>query len=503
NRNECIDYAVSHGHMNAEEGEKIKRLNEGGPGGCKNQEECRTFCENPENQTACIDFAEKEGFMTPEQAAQARKFANKKGPGGCSNREECDRFCNQEENQETCIRYAVDEGMMSPEQAERILSLMEEGGHYRDEFEVHDIGPKEPKIDKEKAMRIVEEEGGPGGCGTFEECEAFCSDPANGETCMNFALEHGLIPPEEAERMRHMMSVEGPGGCRGRECEEYCEAPGRERECIEFASREGLVTPEEAEKIKKFIDATEAGGPGGCIGRECETYCNAPEHRDECFEFAKKQGLFPEEHLRRMEEMMKMEREMRQSGDIPSPEGMERMMREKGEQFMQEGMQNIPPEYRQDGQRIFNEEMRRRTEEEMRHRMEQYGGSMPPGEYGGFDSTHYPSEEEMMRMKLQMEQQMMQQGGSYPIPSDGTAPPPAGFEGEMRYPTEEEMMRMKLQMEQQKMQEGSNPTDGSYQYSPPPDGSYPTMEEHSRRNNTSLLAAVANYFGRIIQFVTQ
>ncbi|MCI0565562.1 hypothetical protein L0Y46_00015, partial [bacterium] len=308
NRNECIDYAVSHGHMNAEEGEKIKRLNEGGPGGCKNQEECRTFCENPENQTACIDFAEKEGFMTPEQAAQARKFANKKGPGGCSNREECDRFCNQEENQETCIRYAVDEGMMSPEQAERILSLMEEGGHYRDEFEVHDIGPKEPKIDKEKAMRIVEEEGGPGGCGTFEECEAFCSDPANGETCMNFALEHGLIPPEEAERMRHIMSVEGPGGCRGRECEEYCEAPGRERECIEFASREGLVTPEEAEKIKKFIDATEAGGPGGCIGRECETYCNAPEHRDECFEFAKKQGLFPEEHLRRMEEMMKMER---------------------------------------------------------------------------------------------------------------------------------------------------------------------------------------------------
>ena len=54
-----------------------------------------------------------------------------------------------------------------------------------------------PQIDENKAKQILAEKGGPEGCKTIEECGAFCSQPENGETCFNFAVEQGLMPAQE------------------------------------------------------------------------------------------------------------------------------------------------------------------------------------------------------------------------------------------------------------------------------------------------------------------
>ncbi len=43
---------------------------EGGPGGCRNEQECRAYCENPEHGPECIAFGASKGIFKPEDAVQ-------------------------------------------------------------------------------------------------------------------------------------------------------------------------------------------------------------------------------------------------------------------------------------------------------------------------------------------------------------------------------------------------------------------------------------------------
>jgi len=168
-----------------------------------------------------------------------------------------------------------------------------------------------PNINVIKAQAILETQAGPGGCDSFETCGAFCNRSGNEQTCFDFAVANGLLDPEEAERVRKLIETEGPGGCRGLECELYCEGPGNELECLDFAAEQGFISQEELSEVRKFMEATVDGGPGGCIGRECETYCNDPNNRDECFDFAKDSGLIPPEELAALE---RIDKKMKESG---------------------------------------------------------------------------------------------------------------------------------------------------------------------------------------------
>lgn len=56
----------------------------------------------------------------------------------------------------------------------------------------------------------------PGGCRSREECEAFCFQEVNMETCMEFAVKNGMMKQEEIELFKKT-GGKGPGGCRGRE----------------------------------------------------------------------------------------------------------------------------------------------------------------------------------------------------------------------------------------------------------------------------------------------
>lgn len=135
---ECINFAIENGFMSAEEGEQAKKMlaagmnvMQGGPGGCKGREECDAYCDDFTHMTDCVDFAEKAGMMSPEDAARARRMAEKGinmmqgGPGGCKGQEECEAFCNEPANMEECLNFAVQIGDMEPEEAERARQGMQ------------------------------------------------------------------------------------------------------------------------------------------------------------------------------------------------------------------------------------------------------------------------------------------------------------------------------------------------------------------------------------------
>lgn len=155
---------------------------------------------------------------------------------------------------------------------------------------------------------------GPGGCTTREACRAYCEIESNKNECLTFAVEKGLMTPEEAEKARKYLNQTGPGGCRGDECRDYCEEPAHTEECISFAEENGLIKPGEGARFRKMREIAQKGGPGGCRGEACRDYCEDESHRDECFAFAKENGLLNAEQLEGFETGRKIERAIKESG---------------------------------------------------------------------------------------------------------------------------------------------------------------------------------------------
>lgn len=157
---------------------------------------------------------------------------------------------------------------------------------------------------------------GPGGC-RGRACETYCNDEANQEACMTFAQEHGLMRPEDTQRMeegRNQMRqaaqggppelqscIEGIVGAEGskkmmgrqmgdqiRSCFEKFMGPppgfgpngqqGPGGQQGEFPGRPGEF-PGGGATNGQFPGGQ--GGPGGCSSQEeCQAYCQA--HPDEC-----------------------------------------------------------------------------------------------------------------------------------------------------------------------------------------------------------------------------
>lgn len=319
---ECVDFALAHGMMKPEEAEMaLKMMQRGitsGPGGCQGKNECETFCNDPANMEACMNFAVEAGFMTPEEAEHVKKMGTgilQGGPGGCQGQLECQRYCEDPAHQDECIVFSVEAGFMTPEEAERVKSL--EGGFSA---------------------------GGPGGCKSELECKDYCSRPEHQEECFAFAKEHGLIdegaslPESEVEFREYgdeypvregaptQTFTGGPGGCQTpEECKRYCSDPSHVEECKSFfpekfeesgptypSPEEGYTYPAEPspedsslsepiphetsipqeqefqeptiqEPIIQEPAPTYPAGPGGCATpEECRIYCSDPLHYQEC-----------------------------------------------------------------------------------------------------------------------------------------------------------------------------------------------------------------------------
>ncbi len=311
-------------------------------GNCGSLDECKTYCDDPANGEACLDFAEKNGLMKAEEIKVARKVVGKTGPGGCQGIE-CQEYCENPDNQDACFEFAAEEGLIAKEEVKKIRQIKEKTGTTRGPGgcrgenecrqycedpehleECLDFSTKVGFMTQEEATRIRGIAGrGPGGCRGETECRKYCDDPDNMEECLAFAEENGLIPKEELAIAKKMIGKTGPGGCRGRECEDVCSDPNNEEECFAFAEENGLI-PEEALAIAKKMIGKE--GPGGCRGIKCRDYCEDPANQEACFEFAKREGLISEDDLRNFERGMDLQKQVEQFGGPGGCRGEEECM---------------------------------------------------------------------------------------------------------------------------------------------------------------------------------
>ncbi len=327
----CLAFAKKYGLADEATVKRAEAAEEGGPGGCKGAQECRAYCEDSSHEDECIDFAVAKGFMTKEDAERIRK----PGPGGCRARQ-CEQYCSDPAHENECFDYAVANGLIPPEEAARIKEFKSKFGETR-------TGPGGCKSEEDcrnycndpehinECLAFAEDHGfvskeesarlkkagltkGPGGCRGEEECRAYCEEPSHQNECISFAEENGFMTKEEAERAKKFAGKTGPGGCKGNQCRDFCENPDNAESCLEFAAKEGLMPPQELERARKFMKASQGGGPGGCRGAQCRDYCEDSAHRDECFSFAKGQGLLSQEDEKEFEVGLKIQKKMEESG---------------------------------------------------------------------------------------------------------------------------------------------------------------------------------------------
>lgn len=252
--------------------------------------------------------------------------------GGCRDKTECKTYCEKPANMPACISFAEKHGLMSKEEAafsRKFKDQLDVGGpggcrtprdcqaYCGDITNIEECmafaekqGIDDKNIQEGRKILVHIRAGGkmPGGCTSKESCEPYCASADNFEECIEFAEKVGFEPEIEGdlsrEQVRTVMGLmkrgESPGGCKSKnECELYCNNPDHFEECIAFAEKAGFMRPEEVEMARK----TGGMGPAGCrTPRECEAYCNAPANQEECFKFAGERGLLREDDMRRMKE---------------------------------------------------------------------------------------------------------------------------------------------------------------------------------------------------------
>ena len=194
--------------------------------------------------------------------------------GNCSDLNACKTYCDDAVHFDACTQFGKAHGLVSDQ----------------------DIKKGKQELSQQKDIdRELSQGGGPGDCKSRDECKTYCQDSSHLQECLDFGQKHGLISQDDATRIKKSGFAGGPGGCKGSECRTYCNDPSHQKECFQFAKDNGLISKDEADRAEKFMRVSEQGGPGGCKGEECKTYCNDQSHQKECFQFAKDHDLISSE----------------------------------------------------------------------------------------------------------------------------------------------------------------------------------------------------------------
>ncbi len=294
-RDVCFEFAKKNGLIPPEEIAKIEKFKSigTGPGGCDSPELCESYCNDTTHIKECVAFAETHGLMTRGELEEARKVRDaidrgEKLPGGCKNKTACEAYCKNPEHMDECLAFAESSGIMPKEElerAKRVLPLMKQGKT-------------------------------PGSCRSEEECRTYCE--AGNETrlneCFAFAEANGLMSQEELGRFRKFKEVGGPGGCKSKEqCDAFCK--GNQSECFKWAKDNQDLIPEKdrarmREGMRQVTEALKQAPPevAACLrerlGEEAFTKISSGELPDPsfaesmraCFEsaFGGHQGVPPE-----------------------------------------------------------------------------------------------------------------------------------------------------------------------------------------------------------------
>ena len=233
-------------------------------GNCASLSECRAYCAKEENHAACREFAVANGLAKPSALTQRITDAAKRELG-CNSVDECKQACEIPQNKDICQSFA----------------------------KKHKLFKKAAPIAREiitQAKEVL-------GCTDQATCRALCEKPENREKCLVFGEKHKLLKQEIIHRARLSLQSTQPGApcANDKECIQYCqnhpsECPGFEatqRAISELTSTGSGSPPAHAKlKIGDFI------GPSGCRTEgECKAFCE--KHPDTCPSFPKKPTSFP------------------------------------------------------------------------------------------------------------------------------------------------------------------------------------------------------------------
>jgi hypothetical protein len=152
---------------------------------------------------------------------------------------------------------------------------------------------------------------GPGGCTTKDSCETYCNDMANINECVSFAEQNNLMPKDQLVEAKKIQAAIAKGikppACKNKsDCDKYCSAPAHMEECITFGQAAGLMSEKDLQDSQKVLTAIKNGvKPPACNGKdECDKYCNDSAHIEECMTFAQAAGFMTPEEAKNSQGML-------------------------------------------------------------------------------------------------------------------------------------------------------------------------------------------------------
>lgn len=236
---------------------------------CRDQKECRLYCQIPVNQPACWSYGKYvQGNVLGDATTSNITFPIAE-LGNCNSATACFAYCTKEENQSSCKEYGEKNGLSKKSENSTILTS--------------------------KIMEIAKEELG---CSDQNACKTFCAIKENNNACQSFAQKYlsQLQPTLAAKRASRVTSEvmekakEAFGCSTVMECKNYCENPLNQKTCMEFAKKHKL-TKEEAGVSPTPIPASviaRAKEELGCTSKDsCSSFCENEENKEKCFAFSK------------------------------------------------------------------------------------------------------------------------------------------------------------------------------------------------------------------------
>lgn len=201
--------------------------------------------------------------------------------GNCKSKEACKTFCDNSENSDACFAFAGQHNLMTSEEVDHAKKFKDGG--------------------------MV----GPGGCKGQASCDQYCGNGDHMEECIAFAQKNGMMSSQQLEESKKVLTAikngVKPPACGGpKQCDAYCGSSEHMEECMNFSLAAGLMPDNQKEQMQKTLAAIKRGvKPPACRGpQECDTYCNNPEHMEECVNFAVESGMMPDDQKEQMQKTL-------------------------------------------------------------------------------------------------------------------------------------------------------------------------------------------------------
>src|SRR3989338_6902433 len=216
-------------------------------GNCRNQQECKFYCEVPQNTPACWSYNRFVLNRNVLGETDIKITFPISELGNCANASECKAYCDRQENHTACREFALAKGLIKP------------------------------SVITQKILEAAKEELA---CNNLTECKAACQRHENSDICQSFAKKHKIVKTANAISKEIIAQAKKELGCTDQtSCRLLCEKPENREKCIEFGDKHKLLSKVTVKKLKeagqdasvRFLSA-KPGAP--CANdKSCIQYC--------------------------------------------------------------------------------------------------------------------------------------------------------------------------------------------------------------------------------------